>query len=114
MLAKKNRIKSRTDMDLVFKMGKSYRSGFLSVKYLPKNGQKSRFAVSIGTKISTSSVKRNQLRRVMVEHLRKYWLNKAKKGDFLVYFNRKLNEKEINDKQMILANLNLVLNKCLK
>jgi len=111
MLAKKNRVKSKTDINLVFKMGKRYQSDYLTIKYLPKKSQILRFGISLGVKVSGSAAERNRVKRIISEHIRKKTLVTGIRGDVIIFFNRKITKRELSDERTILKNLDLVLEK---
>lgn len=71
MLAKENRLKKKKDVENVWKKGKSFRTGLLSLKTLKNNQTAGRFAFAVGTKVSKKAVVRNKLKRRLREITRR-------------------------------------------
>ena len=63
MLPKANRLNQKKDFDLVFKKGKSLRSGFLLVKVLKNSLPTTRLGFIVSKKVSNKAVVRNKVRR---------------------------------------------------
>lgn len=63
MLPKINRLTKKRDFDLVFRMGKSDKSGFLAVRVLENNLPQSRFGFVVGKRISRKATIRNKIKR---------------------------------------------------
>lgn len=70
MLPEKNRLKSRKEIDQLFKNGRAVRNSFLFLKYKENNLKESRFAFSVGLKYSKKAVDRNEIKRILREALR--------------------------------------------
>ena len=70
MLPKKHRLKSRKEVDQIFKEGRTVRNSFLFLKYKENDLDKSRFAFSIGLKYSKKAVERNEMKRMLRESQR--------------------------------------------
>ena len=114
MLPKDSRIKKKTELDLVFRLGKHYQSEYLSIKYLPTESLKLRFGISLGAKVSSSAAKRNRIKRIIMEHIRKNTPKAIKSRDVVIFFNRKIDKKELKDEKRMIKNLESVLEKCSK
>jgi len=63
MLSLKNRLKKKKDFEWVFKKGKSFRDGFLSLRLVENNLKTSRFAFVVSLKVSKKATLRNKLKR---------------------------------------------------
>ena len=70
MLPEKYRLKSKKEIDQLFKNGKAVRNSFLFLKYKENNIENSRFAFSIGLKYSKKAVERNKMKRILREAIR--------------------------------------------
>jgi len=71
MLSKTNRLQKKSDIDLVFKKGKSFREGLVLLKVLKTDLGSSRFAFVISQKVSKKAIVRNKLRRRLKNILHK-------------------------------------------
>ena len=63
------RLKSRKDIDAVFRRGRYHRLGVLHAKTLPATGATPRFLISVKKKIGTAP-ERNRIKRVVREAIR--------------------------------------------
>ncbi|MCD6094486.1 ribonuclease P protein component [bacterium] len=75
MLPKENRL-SKKEVELVLKKGRTYRGFFLILKYWKnklssEDKRLSRFAVIVPQKVSKKATKRNRIKRLIRENLRK-------------------------------------------
>jgi len=96
MLHKKNRLAKETDLKAVFAKGRAFFNPFFSIKFLSRP-QGKRFTVVVSTKIFKSAVKRNRLKRLVREFVRKN-LNLFKNGDYTIIARQKISsspEKQI-------------------
>ena len=84
MLAKKNRLTRNKDFDRVFKQGKSAYGQFLGFKIGKNEDAKARVAVIVSKKVSKRAVKRNRLKRQLLEIIRIDWLNKLAGLDLMI------------------------------
>lgn len=71
MLAKKNRLKNKKDIENVFKKGKTKTGKLVFLKIFKNNLDISRFAFIVSTKISKKAVIRNKIKRQLREIVRK-------------------------------------------
>jgi len=69
MLSKKHRLAKELDLKATLKRGRSFFNPFFNIKFLP--GPQKRFAVVVSTKVYKQAVKRNRLKRIVREHIRK-------------------------------------------
>ena len=74
-LPKKNRITSESDYRLIFKDGKTVKNSFFFIKYTSNGLNYCRWGVVVPVKVSKSSVKRNRIRRIISETIRKNYLS---------------------------------------
>ncbi|MDA3815635.1 MAG: ribonuclease P protein component [Patescibacteria group bacterium] len=79
MLPRKHRLKSKKEIDELFKSGKAVRNSFLFLKYKENNLESSRFAFSVGLKYSKKAVERNNIKRTLRESLKPF-LKSVKPG----------------------------------
>jgi len=84
MLAKKNRLKKKTDFESVFKNGKSLKEGSVILKYLFKGSKISRFGVVVSKKIDKKTNVRNRIKRKISESIRLRLKNFKKGIDVIV------------------------------
>ncbi len=68
-LAREYRL-SKKDIDLVFKRGKTVKSGFFFIKFAENIAGHCRVAITISTKVLKKAVARNRLKRIMAETIR--------------------------------------------
>jgi ribonuclease P protein component len=103
MLVSKNRLRKKSDIDNVFKKGKTVTGDFIFLRAVKNNLDINRFAFVVSAKISKRAVVRNKIKRQLREIIKKNIL-KTKQGiDFVLIvkpqiINRKFEdiEKEIN------------------
>ena len=69
MLKKVNRLAKAAEIKKVFGRGRTFFNPFVSVKFL--RGAGTRITVVVSTKVFKQAVKRNRLKRILREHLRK-------------------------------------------
>ena len=96
MLHKKNRLAKDADIARTFARGRGFFNSFFSLKVLSGPGN-ARFAVVVSTKVFKSAVKRNRLKRLVREYLRKN-LDKYKSGNYMLMAKPKISrlpEKDI-------------------
>jgi len=112
MLPQQNRLKKKKDFDRVFKKGKSVKEGFLFLKYLTTSLPESRFAFSIGKKVSKKAVVRNKLRRLLREVVRSKLpqLKKSVDGIFVSHLGLEKNKLEEIDSMInkVFKKINLI------
>lgn len=70
MLAKKNRLRKKKDIERVFKEGKGFKEDFLVLKIVKNNLENSRFAFIVSQKVSKKATLRNKIRRRLRELVR--------------------------------------------
>jgi ribonuclease P protein component len=88
MLSAENRLKSKKDIDFVFRSGRMITNDFLCLKYHPNKKDRTRVAFSLGLSYSKSAVERNRAKRIMREAVRLH-IEKIRSGFDLVFFLRK-------------------------
>lgn len=71
------RLSNKNDIELVFKKGRSVYGKFFGQRWTVNKLKRSRFAVSIPTKVLKSSVQRNKLRRQIVKTVESILLSKT-------------------------------------
>jgi ribonuclease P protein component len=71
MSLKTNRLQKKSDIDLVFKKGKSFREGLVLLKVLKTDLGGPRFAFVISHKVSKKATVRNKIRRRLKNLLHK-------------------------------------------
>ena len=79
MLAQKNRLRKKKDIETVFKQGDGFKQGFLYLKIRKNNLDTTRFAFVISKKFSKKAVIRNKTKRRLSEII-KTKLSETKKG----------------------------------
>jgi len=98
MLPKANRLAKRTDIERVFKRGKTFFVGNLSIRTAANNLAVSRFTVVVSTKISKKATRRNRLKRLIREAIRREALPKTKPGyDGIIMTQKGAMEKNYNE-----------------
>lgn len=70
MLPSRNRLKKKTDIERVLKMGRSFKEGFLVFKILKTDLSKMRFGFIVPKKISKKATVRNRIKRKLGEIIR--------------------------------------------
>jgi len=112
MLPKKNRLKKKKDFERVFKGGKSFKKGFLILRFKENDLKINRFGFVVSKKISKKAVKRNQIKRRLREVVRSN-IDFYKKGFDLVYISlpglEKQNFQKIKDTILFLLNKSKIL-----
>jgi ribonuclease P protein component len=98
MSFKTSRLQKKSDIDSVFKKGKSFREGLILLKVLKTGLESSRFAFVISHKVSKKATVRNKLRR----RLKNIFQNSLKDGkgmsaDILVIAFPGLEKKEYKE-----------------
>lgn len=101
MLPEKHRLRSKKEIDELFKSGKAVRNSFLFLKYKQNNLENSRFAFSVGLKYSKKAVERNQIKRILREALRPFLENIKPGYDGTFFLSQGLdpNKKKIDFKE---------------
>lgn len=79
MLAGANRLKKKKDFERVFKQGKGFREGFLSLRVAENSLKINRFGFIVGQKVSKKATVRNKVKRRLRE-LVKDSLPRTKQG----------------------------------
>lgn len=97
MLPLENRLKNSTDIQKVFRGGKSAQNGFLFLKFCPNNLQNSRIAFSVGMKYSKSAVERNRAKRVL-RAVTAQFLGKLEPGFDILVNLKKIEPKKVDFK----------------
>ena len=88
MLKKTNRLAKANDIAAAFSRGRSFFNPFFTLKFLSAPSIK-RFTIVVSTKVFKSAVKRNRLKRVIREYIRKN-LALFKNGSYLVIAKPKI------------------------
>ena len=70
MISKLYRFHRRGALNYVYKKGRTVRTEYLSLRYVPSRNQDYRLAVVVSKKVSKSAVKRNRIRRRIYEIVR--------------------------------------------
>lgn len=89
MLKKENRLTKAKDIQNAFAKGRSFFNYFYTIKYSFSPTIK-KFTVVVSTKVFKSAVKRNRVKRIIREYIRKN-LIRFKTGNYLVVVKPKLN-----------------------
>lgn len=82
MLPRQHRLAKDRDIKRVFAQGRSFFNPFFTLKYL-KLAAQTRFAFVVSAKVSKKAVKRNRLKRVLREQVRKN-LESLAPGDYVL------------------------------
>lgn len=69
-LPKKSRLSEKSEINQVFKKGKSINSDLFNIKFLYTSSKLSRFSIVVGLKISKKAVLRNSIKRRLSEIIR--------------------------------------------
>lgn len=80
MLPALNRLQKKSDIEHVFKRGRSLYMGNLGLRLAANKKDKSRFTVVVSLKVSKRAVKRNKLKRRLREIIGREILPKIKPG----------------------------------
>lgn len=70
MLPAANRLKKKKDLEEVFKKGRTFRDDLLAIRFVRNKLKTSRFAFSVGLKVSKKAFLRNRIRRRLREIIR--------------------------------------------
>jgi ribonuclease P protein component len=92
MLHKSNRLAKATDIAAAFARGRSFFNPFFTIKFLSQPSVK-RFTVVVSTKVFKSAVKRNRLKRIVREYIRKN-MGQFKNGSYLIMAKPKISRLE--------------------
>jgi ribonuclease P protein component len=84
MLASKNRLRKKNDIDNVFKKGKAMAGGLFFLRFVKNDTSTNRFAFVVSCKVSKKSVTRNKIKRRLREIVKKLTLNTLSGFDFLI------------------------------
>jgi ribonuclease P protein component len=96
MLKKVNRLAKAKDIAAAFSRGRTFFNPFFTIKFFSRAPQKL-FTVVVSTKVFKSAVKRNRLKRILREYVRKN-LAQFKSGSYMVIAKPKVSrlpEKDI-------------------
>ena len=86
MLPKKYRLRKRKEIEKVLKEGKSKKLKFVLVKFLKNNLENSRFCILVSRKVASKATKRNKIKRLLREVIRKEILPNLKENcDYLIF-----------------------------
>jgi ribonuclease P protein component len=84
MLISKNRLRKKSDINNVFKKGKTLTGNFIFLRIAKNNSNVNRFAFVVSSKVSKKSVLRNRIKRQLREIIKKN-IFKIKPGfDFIL------------------------------
>lgn len=84
MFALKYRLKLNRDFDKLFKTGHSYYGRFIGVKTIKNNKDYNRYSVLLSKKIEKSAVKRNFIKRKVLNELKEININCHKGFDCVI------------------------------
>ena len=104
MLKKVNRLAKARDIEKAFARGRTFFNSFFTVKFAP-SALGHRFTVVVSTKVFKQAVKRNRLKRIIREYIRKN-LVIFKQGDYLVMTKPKISK--LPENQLVLSFLEVV------
>jgi ribonuclease P protein component len=85
MFAKRNRLAKDRDVQMVYKRGRSIFTPFFTIKLLPsaRSEVPARFTVVVSTKVAKHAVRRNRIKRVIREVIRRN-LSLIRPGDYMI------------------------------
>ena len=83
MLPNNLRLRSSQRIGEIFKKGKYTHGKFLLIKYLPNQEERAQVAISVGIKLFKQATKRNRIKRLIREAVKKN-LTKLPKQDILI------------------------------
>jgi len=86
MLLKTQRLQKDSEIKEVLRNGKNAASSNLTIKWLSNKTKKTKLALVVSKKIDKRAAKRNQIRRILREHLRQNYL--LKPGNNIVIITR--------------------------
>ena len=114
MFAKKNRLAKDRDVKTVLKAGRSFFDPFFTIKYLRASAQHTttRCTVVVSTKVAKQAVKRNRIKRIIRDFLRRY-LQGLALGDYMIIVRPMVAKQEASDIRNRLGQV-LVRNRLLK
>ena len=75
-LPKKNRLRTKKEIDRVFKNGRTVRGSFLFIRFLRNQKGSSRFAFIVPTKHIPLAVDRNKIKRMLSEEVMSSFLSR--------------------------------------
>ncbi len=84
MLARSLRLTEKSDVDRVFRRGRSVAGLQFAFKYLPNSTNSTRVAVLVGTKLAKKAVHRNRIKRRLREIMRLHWAKVPQGIDLLI------------------------------
>jgi len=99
MLSKKNRLKNKKEIDIIFAKGYFATGGFLQAKIFFNKLSYSRFAFSVGLGFSKKAVRRNKLKRILRALVGEN-IKKIKTGLDVVFFIKKGEEIKLRTKSI--------------
>lgn len=70
MIAREHRFHGHGALNFVYRKGRSVRSGFLTLRYVPSRQADYKLAVVVSKKVSKQAVVRNKVRRKIYENVR--------------------------------------------
>lgn len=100
MLAKKFRLKKEKEIERVLAQGQFFKNGYLKLKLIENELNRSRFATPVGLKVSKKAVDRNKIKRRLQEVLRLKWKRIKQGYDVLLMVEKpiiKKNYQEIDE-----------------
>ncbi len=106
MFNKKNRLAGSKNIQLVLRAGRNFFNPDFSVKYHKDSKDYPSFTIVVSTKVSKLATKRNRLKRILREYLKKR-LTKIFPGNYMVFIKPKRNL----DEKLLLASLDSLLRK---
>lgn len=71
MLAKVNRLRKKKDFERILKKGKSFKEGFIILKFNKNNSREIRFGFIVSRKVSKKATVRNKVKRRLRELMKK-------------------------------------------
>jgi len=86
MLLKTKRLQKEREIKEVLRKGKNAVSARLTIKWLPNKTKNTKLALVVSKKIDKRAARRNQIRRILREHLRQNYL--LKPGNNIVIITR--------------------------
>lgn len=84
MFARRNRLAKDKDVSRTYARGRAFFTPHFTIKFLASSpGEPSRFTVVVSTKVAKQAVKRNKIKRVVRECIRRH-MAELKKGDYMI------------------------------
>ncbi len=102
MIPSKNRLKNSQEIQEIFRVGKSTKSGFLFLRFHHNNLQVTRIAFSIGLNYSKSAVKRNRIKRLL-RLAAKDLLSDLRPGFDIVVYVKNIKHKDVYFESIVLC-----------